>query len=140
VLVDNKVSAVFHGHDHQFVYETRDGIVYQEVPSAGGASAFGGVYTQGDHGDYNTIRILTDPGHLRVTVGPTQATVDYIATTGGGVNYTYNILPGQSLYGDTEPFDCDVDGSDLADWIAEDAPEDLNVAIFAANFGKTTCQ
>jgi hypothetical protein len=140
MLVDNRVSAVFHGHDHQFVYETRDGIVYQEVPSAGGAAAFSGVYSEGDHGTYDTNRILTDPGHLRVTVTPTQATVDYIATAGGGVSYTYNILPEQSLYGDTGSFDCDVDGSDLANWIAEEAPEELNITTFAANFGKTVCQ
>ena len=35
LFMDNDVSAYFHGHDHQYVYETRDGIVYQEVPSAG---------------------------------------------------------------------------------------------------------
>jgi hypothetical protein len=140
MLVENGVSAVFHGHDHQFVYETRNGIVYQEVPSAGGANAFSGVYTEGNHGNYNTIKMLGNSGHLRISVTPTQATVDYIATTGGGVNYTYTISPKPSLYGDTGPFDCDVDGSDLADWIAEDAPEELNIAIFAANFGKTTCQ
>ena len=34
---DNGVSAYFHGHDHQYVYETRDGIVYQEVPQPGHA-------------------------------------------------------------------------------------------------------
>ena len=137
VLVDNKVSAVFHGHDHQFVYETRDGIVYQEVPSAGGAAAFGGVYSEGDHGSYNTIEILTNPGHLRITVAPTQATVDYIATTGGGVSYTYNIAPAATCQGD---FDADgvVDGKDLALLIA--TPSLMpDVAIFAQNFGKTVC-
>ena len=32
LMVENGVSAYFHGHDHQYVYETRDGIVYQESP------------------------------------------------------------------------------------------------------------
>jgi hypothetical protein len=147
VLIDNKVSAVFHGHDHQFVYETRDGIVYQEVPSAGGASAFGGVYDEGVHnevnGTYTTTEILTTPpGHLRVTVTPTQATVDYIASSTGNVTYTYNIAPNAAagLYGDTAPTDCDVDGKDLATWIAAGAPTGLDVTAFAVNFGKTTCQ
>ena len=32
LFVNTGVSAYFHGHDHQYVYETRDGVVYQEVP------------------------------------------------------------------------------------------------------------
>ena len=49
LMVDNGVSAYFHGHDHQYVYETRDGIVYQEVPSPSMTGAgFSGIYTEGD--------------------------------------------------------------------------------------------
>ena len=90
-MVENNVSAYFHGHDHQYVYETRDGIVYQEVssPSMSG-SGFSGIYTEGDHGDYQTIKILPNAGHLRVTVTPTLATVDYVKTS-RAVNYTYTI-------------------------------------------------
>ncbi|MGA2242279.1 MAG: metallophosphoesterase, partial [Verrucomicrobiota bacterium] len=96
LMVENGVSAYFHGHDHQYVYETRDGIVYQLVPPpATGVNAFSGVYTAGDHGTYNTIKILPSTGHLRVTVTPTQATVDYISSssTAGTVNYSYTIAP-----------------------------------------------
>ncbi|MBN1219919.1 MAG: metallophosphoesterase family protein, partial [Anaerolineae bacterium] len=32
LFTENGVSAYFHGHDHQFVYEKRDGVVYQLVP------------------------------------------------------------------------------------------------------------
>jgi len=39
-----------------------------------------------------TLKVLPSPGHLRVTVTPTQATVDYVATSGGAVNYTYTIM------------------------------------------------
>jgi hypothetical protein len=83
LMVENNISAYFHGHDHQYVYETRDGIVYQEVssPSMSG-SGFSGIYTEGDHGDYQTIKILPNAGHLRVTVTATQATVDYVKTSG----------------------------------------------------------
>ena len=91
LMVENNVSAYFHGHDHQYVYETRDGIVYQEVPSPSmSGSGFSGIYTEGDHGDYQTIKILPNAGHLRVTVTATQATVDYVKTS-GAVNYTYAI-------------------------------------------------
>ena len=40
LFVANGVSAYFHGHDHQYVYEkTKDGVVYQEVPSPGWTGA-----------------------------------------------------------------------------------------------------
>ena len=100
LMVENGVSAYFHGHDHQYVYEkTDDGIVYQEVPSPSMAgSGFGGIYTEGDHGDYHTIKMLPSPGHLRITVAPTQATVDYVSSssTAGTVNYSYTIAPNAS--------------------------------------------
>ena len=31
-MMENGVSAYFHGHDHQYVYEVRDGIVYLSMP------------------------------------------------------------------------------------------------------------
>ncbi len=96
LFVENGVSAYFHGHDHQYVYETRDGIVYQEVPSPSmTGSGFSGIYTEGTYAEYQTIEMLPNAGHLRVSVTPTQATVDYISAsnTSGAVNYTYNITP-----------------------------------------------
>lgn len=44
------------------------------------------------------------------------------------------------LYGDVAPTDCDVDGNDLAAWIVAGAPAGMDVAAFAANYGKSTCQ
>lgn len=96
LMVANHVSAYFHGHDHQYVYETRDGIVYQEVPSPSmTGSGFSGIYIEGNHGTYNTIEMLPNSGYLRVTVSLNQATVEYIssATTSRTVNYTYTINP-----------------------------------------------
>ncbi len=95
LMMDNGVSAYFHGHDHQYVYETCDGMVYQEVPSPGmGASGFA-EYTAGDLGTYQTVKILPNSGHLRISVTPTLATVDYITSsnTNGTSNYTYTIAP-----------------------------------------------
>jgi hypothetical protein len=106
LMVDYGVSAYFHGHDHQYVYETRDGIVYQELPSPSlSGSGFSGIYTAGNHGTYNTIKILPNSGHLLVTVAPDHATVDYISSTStaGKVNYTYNITPGSSTSPPTAP-------------------------------------
>ena len=96
LFMENGVSAYFHGHDHQYVYETRDGIVYQEVPSPSmTGSGFSGIYTEGTYAEYSTIKMLPSTGHLRITVGSTQATVDYISSssTSGTVNYSYSIAP-----------------------------------------------
>jgi 3',5'-cyclic AMP phosphodiesterase CpdA len=90
ILVDNNVSAVFHGHDHQYAYEKRDGIVYQELPS-GGFSGNGFNQYQTNVG--YCIKALPSPGHLRVTVSPTGTTVEYIGTSTGAVNYSYTIEP-----------------------------------------------
>ncbi|MCL4207288.1 MAG: metallophosphoesterase [Pirellulaceae bacterium] len=77
LLVQNHVTAVFHGHDHLYAQQELDGIVYQEVPQPGtpgpnkrpGFAAFYG---------YQSGIILGSPGHMRVRVGPTGAMVEYI--------------------------------------------------------------
>lgn len=100
LMVANGVSAYFHGHDHQYVYEMRDGIVYQEVPSPSlDFDGFGGIYTEGDFNDYQTLkRIPSNSGHLKVKVTPEQAIVEYVRSGGNGaspgdISYTYAIEP-----------------------------------------------
>ncbi len=90
IFVDNGVTAFFHGHDHQYAYEKRDNVVYQSLPAAGFSGSGFNIYTTGSG---YTIQALPSPGHLRVTVNPTQATVDYIATTGGTTTYSYTMAP-----------------------------------------------
>ncbi len=75
LLVQNKVSAVFHGHDHLYARQELDGIIYQEVPqpshmeqSARSAAEYG--YIQGV--------ILPSPGILQVKVSANQTQVEYI--------------------------------------------------------------
>jgi len=138
VLIDNDVSAVFHGHDHQYAYEMRDNIVYQELPSGGFSGSGFNLYTTGVG---YTIKALPSPGHLRVTVAPSQATVDYVQTS--GVAYSYNIDPNEPVndcQSDIEPDeggDGDVDGSDLAAWMGGSSGISLeNVAL---EFGRTDC-
>jgi predicted phosphodiesterase len=81
LLVKNGVSIVFHGHDHLFVKEELDGLIYQEVPQPGHPS--GGTRSAGDYG-YTGV-ILGSSGHLRVTVGPSEASVDYVRSIVPGV-------------------------------------------------------
>jgi hypothetical protein len=95
LLLANNVTAVFHGHDHLFVKQELDGIIYQECPQPGtahsttnNAAEYG--YTSGD--------VLASPGHLRVTVSPEKVIVDYVrsslsADQNGQVAYSYSILP-----------------------------------------------
>ena len=148
LFVENGVSAYFHGHDHQYVYEKRDGVVYQEVPSAGTMGAFSGIYAEGDHGDYNTINQITANGHLRIAVGSDHATVDLIlsTSTSGAVNYSYDIEPSEvsddpsiNVTGSLSAFSSQpgtpspqqsytVSGSDLTDGILITAPADFEIS------------
>ena len=97
LFVQNGVSAYFHGHDHQYVYEkTHDGVVYQEMPQTSvSGSGFGGIYTEGSYDTFDTIKKLSSPGHLLITVSPSEATVEYISSTSitSTSTYTYTILP-----------------------------------------------
>jgi len=96
LMVENGVTAFFHGHDHEFAYEERDGIVYQLVPMAADAS-YGYGFQNYHESDPYTIRVLPNSGHLRVTVSPSKVTVDYVraflpgAGTNGQVAYTYTM-------------------------------------------------
>jgi hypothetical protein len=94
LMVAYGVSAFFHGHDHVYAYEKRDGVVYQELPSPSMTGSGFSTYYSGANGSY-AIQVLPSPGHLRVTVTPTEATVDYIASSGGAVNYSYTIAPNE---------------------------------------------
>ena len=46
----NHVTAFFHGHDHQFAYESLNGMVYQAVPSGSFTGSFGNYTTGGNSG------------------------------------------------------------------------------------------
>lgn len=110
LLLTNGVQVFFHGHDHLFVKQDyhADGdsngvpdLIYQEVPqpshypydAIGNAPKYG--YTNGIvHGS---------SGHLRVTVSPTQALVEYVRSyrpsdeisgvSNRTVAYSYTIAP-----------------------------------------------
>ncbi len=101
LLVKHGASIVFHGHDHLYVREERDGIIYQEVPQPGHSrpdntsSAAGYGYLGGV--------IQGNSGILRVSVSPDSALVEYVRaypssaeTAGrrtGDVTHSYRIAP-----------------------------------------------
>ena len=95
LMVENGVTVFFHGHDHEFAMEERDGVVYQLCPMASDITyGYGfGLYHEAD--PYTKV-VLPNSGHLRVTVSSSQVKVDYVrAFLSGGTNkavaYSYTL-------------------------------------------------
>jgi predicted phosphodiesterase len=100
MLVDSGVSIVFHGHDHLFVKQDLDGIVYQEVPQPSHARA-GNTRTASEYG-YLAGEIQPSSGFVRVRVDTDAARVDYVrtyvgneraGTRNGEVTFSYEVKP-----------------------------------------------
>jgi len=99
LFVKHGVSIVFHGHDHLYVKEELDGIIYQEVPQPGHPS--GGTRSAEEYG-YDGVTFGSS-GHLRITVEPAKATVDYVRAIvpgitrddlkNGTVQHSYTVRP-----------------------------------------------
>ena len=99
ILQENHATIVFHGHDHVFVKQEMDGIVYQECsrPSFKQADAVADATAAG----YVSGEILPSPGYLRVQVTPALVKVEYVRTflpqdekgghTNGEVAFTYTL-------------------------------------------------
>lgn len=101
LLVKHKASAVFHGHDHFYAHQELDDVKYVMVPQPGHpgsdrlrtAEEYG--YVRGD--------FLPPSGHVRVTVSPERATVEYVraclptaetaARKNGQVGHAFTIRP-----------------------------------------------
>ncbi|MGI9134354.1 MAG: metallophosphoesterase family protein, partial [Rhodoferax sp.] len=77
LLVRNKVTAVFHGHDHLYARQVLDGIVYQEVPQPSASNNFNGPQLSLIY-HYASGTIFSSSGHLRVTVTPAGVTGEYV--------------------------------------------------------------
>ncbi len=75
LLVQHEVSAVFHGHDHLYVKQDLDGVVYQEVPQPGDRR--GNTRTAAEYGYVNGV-IFPSSGHLRLRISPETTTVEYV--------------------------------------------------------------
>jgi hypothetical protein len=96
LLVANHVTAVFHGHDHLFVKQDLDGIVYQEVPQPGSARA-NATNSAVDYG-YVSGDVLGSPGYVHVMVAPERVKIEYVRTylseqQNRQVDYAYTITP-----------------------------------------------
>jgi phosphodiesterase/alkaline phosphatase D-like protein len=99
LMAENDVTIFFHGHDHLFVKQDLDGIVYQEVPQPSYAS-----YDKIDSADkygYTHGDVLGCCGYLRVGVSPEAVKVEYVRSyrpadenaqrQSGQVSYAYTV-------------------------------------------------
>jgi len=101
MLVENDASAVFHGHDHVFVKQDLDGIIYQELPQPSNAE-YNKTSLAEEYGYLNGV-VFGSSGHLRVTVSSEKVTVEYVRAylpqdekagqQNGQVDYTYIVTP-----------------------------------------------
>jgi hypothetical protein len=83
VLVENDVSVVFHGHDHMYIHQERDGIVYQLVPQPGHRA---GNTNSADDPDYGYVsgNIIPGSGTLTVSVSSGEVEVEFIDSRDAG--------------------------------------------------------
>ena len=72
LMVKNGVSIFFQGHDHIFVTQERDGLIYQSMPNPADDT-----FSMFNESAYLTGTKAPNSGHVRVTVAPTSATVEY---------------------------------------------------------------
>jgi predicted phosphodiesterase len=92
LLVRGKVDVVFHGHDHFYAKEEKDGIVYLCVPQPSTAREVDPARSAADYG-YSRGTFLSSPGYLRLAIAPERATIQYVHGTGGEVADTVTIGP-----------------------------------------------
>lgn len=78
LMVEQHVSAVFHGHDHFFMKQERDGVIYQLVPQPGHKGQ-GSSRSAAEYG-YVDGEIVTGSGYLRVGVSDAAATIEFVRT------------------------------------------------------------
>lgn len=78
LLVANKVTAFFHGHDHLYAKQDLDGIFYQEGPQPS-AKNFN-LGTRGTDYSYTHGTVIGGTGYIRVQVSPSEVKAEYVKT------------------------------------------------------------
>lgn len=76
-MKENKATIFFHGHDHFYGKQDKDGIIYQEVPQPSNRNITN--TSAADYG-YKDGVILPGRGYLRMTITTSSVKVDYIKT------------------------------------------------------------
>jgi len=77
LMVENKVNIFFHGHDHFFGYQVKDGVIYQELPQPSAKSYTNMSATQ--YGYVNGV-FIPSRGYALMTITGSSAKLEYIRT------------------------------------------------------------
>ena len=72
LMVKNRVTIFFQGHDHIFAHQERDGLIYQSMPNPADDT-----FTMFNESAYRSGTKAPNSGHVRVTVGPASGKVEY---------------------------------------------------------------
>ena len=72
LMVKNSVSIFFQGHDHIFVTQERDGLIYQSMPNPADDT-----FTMFNDTAYLSGTKAPNSGHVKVSITPTEAKVEY---------------------------------------------------------------
>ncbi len=72
LMVKHKVSIFFQGHDHIFVTQERDGLIYQSMPNPADPT-----FSMFNDSAYKSGTKAPNSGHVRVTVGTSATKVEY---------------------------------------------------------------
>lgn len=73
LMVANRVTIFFQGHDHLFARQELDGVTYQELPNPAD-----NTYTAFNEAAYRSGDKFPNSGYVKVTVAPAAVTVQYI--------------------------------------------------------------
>ncbi|MFZ4454855.1 MAG: metallophosphoesterase family protein [Bacteroidales bacterium] len=73
-----RVTAVFHGHDHLFAKQEKDGIIYQCISQPGSMRTR--ISNQGTEYGYTTDDAFLNAGYMRVSVLKNKARFDFVST------------------------------------------------------------
>jgi len=79
LLKENGVSVVFKGHDHLYVKEIYDGIIYQTLPQP--SHPGDGTNSAVEYG-YGVGKVIGGSGYLKVITSPEKAQVDFVKYDG----------------------------------------------------------
>jgi Calcineurin-like phosphoesterase len=97
LMVKNKVSIFFQGHDHIFCTQERDGLIYQSMPNPADDT-----FSMFNETAYKSGTKAANSGHVKVTVSSTQAKVEYFLAARNQdtsrknrtIAHTYSVKPG----------------------------------------------
>lgn len=98
LMVKHKVSILFQGHDHIFVTQERDGLIYQSMPNPAD-----NTFSMFNETAYKTGTKAPNSGHVRVSVGSSAAKVEYFLAARPidasrknlSIAHSYQVLPRQ---------------------------------------------